>query len=395
MLAHDMAPTLLFVHGTGVRAKVYKETLDLIKAAVAKHLPRLRVAGCFWGESEGARLRANGKSIPGYDMAGGRPPTEADEMLAMWLVLYTDPWNELRLLRNLPKSPVAVGDEPPSVKLRQSVQQFEPSEPLADALRAANLRTQFDHALSALRAAPEFDQAAATARADPMEHRRAIGRALIAHACIEAEEAGQPPIHGALRDALVERVTDEFHGYDLGIGEFLLSPAKGLALRAVTRKLTGDRGAITDAAGPLAGDVLRFLARGEGCRDHIGQRIADEGPGPVYLLGHSLGGIMCVDLLIREAIPKVTALITVGSQASFLYEIGALPGLMHPDPLPAHFPTWLNIYDRRDVLSHVCEGVFGRHVTDVEVDNRQPFPQSHSAYWTNPTLWDAVRSIVG
>ena len=29
-------------------------------------------------------------------------------------------------------------------------------------------------------------------------------------------------------------------------------------------------------------------------------------------------------------------------------------------------------------------------VTDVEVDSRQPFPYSHSAYWTNRATWDAI-----
>jgi hypothetical protein len=87
--------------------------------------------------------------------------------------------------------------------------------------------------------------------------------------------------------------------------------------------------------------------------------------------------------------------VTVGSQAPFLYEIGALPSLEPADPLPDHFPQWLNIYDRRDILSYVGAGVLGADkVTDVQVDNNQPFPQSHSAYWSNDDVWNAIAQVL-
>lgn len=83
-------------------------------------------------------------------------------------------------------------------------------------------------------------------------------------------------------------------------------------------------------------------------------------------------------------------LVTFGSQAPFLYEINALHSLQYGEPLPAHFPDWLNIYDLRDFLSYVGAGVFPKKVQDVLVDNKQPFPRSHSSYWTNPATWRAV-----
>lgn len=390
-----MGATLLFVHGTGLRASGYAATLERITERAAHHCAGLEVRGCFWGEAEGARLLSGGKSIPGYETSGGRPPTEADRTLAVWSMLYTDPWYELRLLRHMPAGgPIGFGQVPPSVKLRRDVEEFTPSAELGSELEAASLAVRFNSALAALRSAPEFDQAAATAPPDSLEHRRAIGRALIAHALLAAEDDGEPPIDGGTRDALVERITDELHGYGLGVGDFLLRPFKGIAARTATRKLTGDRGALSDAAAPMAGDILRFLAHGDGVRAFIREAIADHAPGPVYVLGHSLGGIMSVDLLVRQPVPEVAGLVTVGSQAPFLYEIGALPGLSHPNPLPGFFPPWLNVYDRRDILSYVGAGVLGGGVRDVSVDNGQPFPQSHSAYWTNPALWDAVAEAV-
>ena len=97
-----------------------------------------------------------------------------------------------------------------------------------------------------------------------------------------------------------------------------------------------------------------------------------------------------MDLLIEEPCEGVELLVTAGSQAPFLYEIGALQSLATGQPLPERFPRWLNLYDRRDFLSYVGEKVFPGRVRDVEVNNRQPFPESHSAYWTNPAVWDAI-----
>ena len=91
-----------------------------------------------------------------------------------------------------------------------------------------------------------------------------------------------------------------------------------------------------------------------------------------------------------EALPEVALLVTVGSQAPFLYEINALHSLRYGQPLPPHFPPWLNIYDLRDLLSYIGAGVFPNRTQDVLVDNRQPFPHSHSAYWTNDATWNAL-----
>jgi hypothetical protein len=388
--------TLLFVHGTGVRAERYSATLAVIKRGVERHNIPVEVAGCFWGEAEGAHLRVNGASIPSYARTGGNRPDEQDELLALWSLLYTDPWYELRLLRHMPVTEEAeFGEEPASVLLHRAVVEFAPSGQLTADLTEAGLKPRFTEALEALQTAPEFRQAAQTAPPDPLEHRRAIARALIARAMVAAEEAGAPPIDGETRDAVVERLSNELNGYGMGVGEFLLRPVKGLAMRMATWKLTHDRGGISDSTAPMAGDVLRFLASGDGLREFIREALADFDPGPVYLLGHSLGGIACVDLLIRDEIPSVRRLVTVGSQAPLLYETGALPALAHPDSLPDHFPAWLNIYDRRDILSYVGAGVLGDRVEDVEVDNRQPFPYSHSAYWTNADVWKAIKAVIG
>jgi hypothetical protein len=107
-------------------------------------------------------------------------------------------------------------------------------------------------------------------------------------------------------------------------------------------------------------------------------------------LAHSLGGIACVDLLVKKRLEGVVKLITVGSQAPLLYELNALWSLAHGAPLPDSFPDWLNFYDKHDFLSYIGAGLFPGRTTDVLVDNGQPFPEAHSAYWSNPDVWKAI-----
>jgi pimeloyl-ACP methyl ester carboxylesterase len=140
----------------------------------------------------------------------------------------------------------------------------------------------------------------------------------------------------------------------------------------------------------MTGDIAVYLARGEAIRRRIDETVRKAPPGPVSLLGHSLGGIAAVDLLALGQGGRVEQLITVGSQAPFLYEIGALPSLRFGEPLPPSFPNWLNIYDERDLLSYLGAGVFPGRVRDVAVNSRQPFPWSHSAYWRNPEVYRLI-----
>jgi hypothetical protein len=103
-----------------------------------------------------------------------------------------------------------------------------------------------------------------------------------------------------------------------------------------------------------------------------------------------------MDLLIAASRPAVKGVITVGSQAPYLYEIGALSQLEFGTPLPGHVPPWLNIYDRDDLLSFVAAKVMkgGSGVEDIEIRSGQPFPASHAAYWRQPEVWKAVSSFI-
>ena len=382
-----MGESVLFVHGTGVRGEGYARTLRLIGSRLTGPSGRIPLNGCFWGESEGARLHAAGRSVPGYAGTGGDGgPSEAEREVALWAVLYTDPWYELRLLESMPRAgEVDPGTTPPGVRLRELACSFTPSAELL----ATATDLPLTWALTEVAASPEFVAATRSAREGELDHLRAFARAVVALAAVSATEDGVPDLDGRTRDELTERLVGELGGHGRGIGEWLGRQLKGLAARAATRQLTRRRGGLTDASAFAAGDILRYQARGDGVRRAIRRAVEDSGSA-VTLLAHSLGGIACVDLLVEQEIPAVRGLITVGSQAPFLYEIGALTSLTPPAPLPDHFPRWLNVYDRRDVLSYVGADLFPGRVTDVEVDNGQPFPAAHSAYWSNPETWSAI-----
>jgi len=180
------------------------------------------------------------------------------------------------------------------------------------------------------------------------------------------------------------------------IKDHLAKPLLGLAVHAGANVASTwarrRRGAISDAAFGTAGDILLYQARGAGIRRFIREQI-EAYEGDVVLLAHSLGGVACVDLLALEKLPQVVLLVTVGSQAPFFYEIGALQSLEFEDVppekrLPDHFPAWLNFYDLRDFLSYVGQPVFGKsRVVDVQIDSRLPFPDSHGGYFSNAEVW--------
>ncbi|MGI5461112.1 alpha/beta fold hydrolase [Streptomyces sp. CA-249302] len=177
-----------------------------------------------------------------------------------------------------------------------------------------------------------------------------------------------------------------------------------LALRMTTQPaLNVWRGRLTNSSAPALGDILRYQSKGADLRDHLRQHIATEaGPAaPTVLIGHSLGGVALVDLLALSAaqgqpLSGIRLLVTVGSQAPFLHELGALTGLEPGAGLPDGFPRWLNVYDRQDLLAFLAEPIFPAdpRVTDHEVVSGQPFPPSHSAYWKTDSLYDGVAEAV-
>ncbi|MFD3922700.1 hypothetical protein [Streptomyces sp. NPDC058595] len=397
--------SVVFVHGTGVRIESYEKSFIRVSRGMAKVRPDAEMVRCYWGDTCGASLGMDGASIPVRDRNRGvldEPP--ADDPTALWAVLLADPLAELRAYAAETEAGgtgagFVPGRRDPWEVFAESVRTLptdglEVSPELAPYLHRALGRVASE--LDLLPAGSPQDGGVNTLTA------RAV-TAVVLHLADEADEDSDPlPVDGADRDTLVEQLAERFAGLlggtDRALGrvgtsakwlggqalQFLLWDHSELAVRY--------RRGMTGKAVPATGDILRYQARGADLRSRVADTVrgtrAAAPDRPVVLIAHSLGGIACVDLLAMEPSLKVDLLVTVGSQAPFLYEMDALTGLRRGEPLPDSFPRWLNVYDDRDLLGFVASKVFPGKAADHRVDTRQPFPWSHSAYFAHRKLYD-------
>ncbi|AOY82957.1 hypothetical protein BJP36_26645 [Moorena producens JHB] len=386
--------TLVFVHGTGVRQAAYEQTFKIVEGFVTKERPDITVVPCFWGEQFGSKLNAEGASIPLYDATLALDQgEEEDQTIILWQELYRNPLYELGLLSFKPRTG---GDsnpfgEQPGDQLHDRLLDLIPTGELQEKLQAAGIAEVFDQARRHVTRSAVYQEVLNQVSDSDSDCYDTIARAIVAQAIFDSQQHH----HGfilpdpELRDQLVKSLSNALgKEEDLGLGDWIQKPLSLLAGPA-TAWVRSKRGAITEANTPTPGDIILYQSRGHKIRDFIQKTIEDAEP-PVVILAHSLGGIACVDLLVTQPIKQVESLITVGSQAPFLYEINALYSLEFGQPLPDFFPEWLNIYDSRDFLSYIGATLFPNKVQDVLVDSKQPFPQAHSAYWTNPATWKAI-----
>jgi hypothetical protein len=248
------------------------------------------------------------------------------------------------------------------------------------------------------------------------DYRLAVARAIVAR-CVQkgregaAATASAVMLDGQCRDRIVELLVAALGGREASVADWVKEKAGRLVMAGGTRYFRRARGRLSDQFAPLGADVIAYQARPRPLREFIRDCVrkasaaahARGESGDVAVIAHSLGGVATVDALIEQPLPAVSDLMTIGSQAPLLYELDALGSLpilrdVHgkvappPHPLPPHFPkAWLNVYDPRDFLSYRAAGVFGAScVQDEEIDTGQPFPESHSAYWTNDRVWDVI-----
>jgi len=393
--------TVIFVHGTGGREKAYAVTFQDIEDILQERKPDIKLVPCLWGEPHGTKLNSGGVSIPNYDLTGGiaNSNDKEDDRVQLWEKLYKDPLYEIRLLSLRPiRGQAAVpGRLTPLQELRNRVQQLTASETLRIQLEKARIAEVFGPAHKAVTESSPYARLLETASRPLDEDYAAIARAIVAETIelCDRQYINTPIQFDAdLRDQTVDSINRELTNDTQSrgvIGNWVKNHfLKGLNELGDKYFLQRKRGALTNSAYPFSGDILYYQAKGKKIRDFIRKQVENVEP-PVVLLAHSLGVIACVDLLVEHKLEQVKLLVTVGSQAPFLYEIDALQSLSYGESLPDHFPKkWLNIYDLRDVLSYVGEGLFPGNIIDVKVDNQQPFPESHGAYWYNSATWDAI-----
>ncbi|MFJ7591019.1 hypothetical protein ACIQZO_27320 [Streptomyces sp. NPDC097617] len=413
----------LFVHGTGVRRERHDRLFAQIRERLTVRFPGAAVESCYWGDRFGATLGAGGRSVPGLRPGPPDAPDPADAETAEWALLLADPLCELRVLAEAGWAgadgarhgdDADHGDDPFAMpgarcagdQVLALLEGLAPEPPrtgdeLGALLHGTGLAREFAAALDTTTGSAEAVRAAARATTEPQARELATALARAVTAAALAAVGDEADCTGAERDRLVELLTNRLGGDARVPGARAAAVLGRLALRVTTQPLlNARRGSLTVGATPVLGDILRYQSRGRELREFLHDRIT-AAPGPTVLIGHSLGGIALVDLLTLaaargEAVPGAELLVTVGSQAPFLYELGALTALEPGAKLPYGFPRWLNVYDRHDVLAYLAGPVFpgDTRVSDHEIRSRQPFPACHSAYWKQDALYERIEQAV-
>lgn len=407
--------SIVFVHGTGVRLAGFINTFRQARDTAQQAGISCVFVDCAWGDAEGVEFRGlslpedlpKQSGVPGRDPSGRRLSAEEQavreaegEDFAQWASLFADPWWELEKLSirgsdGGNEQPVP-GVQPAWEEAWELVKLYRPSLELQALLRRAHVESALWCAAWSSMAGDEIARAAFehSARELP-EAGQAFARAVVARLHQELVAAGLPGPSSETRRKMVERLLVDWEFVVLAGGTFLWNAVKRLGTPLITRH----RATLSRAVAPAIGDILLYQSRGDQIRAFIERKVASS-PAPVTVVAHSLGGIACVELLARPGAPQVHRLVTVGSQAPLLYEIGALASLDPATSLPAGFPRWLNVYDRNDMLSFVAERLFNgvedddKVVTDYEVVSGQPFPDAHGAYLGNETMWAAIRDFM-
>jgi hypothetical protein len=118
---------------------------------------------------------------------------------------------------------------------------------------------------------------------------------------------------------------------------------------------------------------------------------------PVYVLAHSLGGVIAVDAATRALDPLwIRGLVTLGSQSSFFQAIDPRAPLAPympdcPVVLPPTIDRWTNLWEPLDPLAFIAANVFqlasGKAPLDVAVEHFVTYGiYVHGIYWDTPEL---------
>lgn len=401
-----MTNLIFFVHGTSTRDVSW--SMEQIRAGVHRSLgwgPQSVVA-VEWGRAVGPQPLKIEPALPrsGTRSVDEEPSDRASEA-AQWALLMADPSLELRVLAEIEGRPVgnvglgsALGQPPAAVTVDARLERLEVDESV---LSAAHLRPEVVRSATRRVRADPATRAAAERLGDPDDSDLilAIARTVVARVLLDLESAEGPHGPARLDDVRRDELVDAVR--------VRLSPTRGLARGLVrnviaplaTRMAVRNRAALMNPFSDFIRDVAFYVQHGDRIRTYIAQQIsAHRGDGLRIVLGHSLGGIAAVDLLADPSVVAganglgVDQLVTVGSQAPYLYLLDALHSLSPRLPDRAPFAPWLNVYNEQDLLSFLAAPVFPNQIgiEDAPVDVGVPFPESHSAYWGEPKLYELL-----
>lgn len=398
---------IVFVHGITVRLTRFNDLLATVRKGFMVQNANFVVDGCYWGDMASS-LRYDGASIPDFisgkrSFDGAAVDPDDDQQLTM--LLLDDPLLELRLLKDpedFEPSGAGFMPLPAGIDIRNQTLDAARRRIAATSAVDAEVLAATGTELSDLKVQALvkdcFDAAGRSDRAlgvveliDPLA--RAITASLYA-----AVEGKAPKFDQRFQwrraEVRVQQLLEvELAGQRGWIGDKLKNVAGGAGSRAVTFAMRhGLRKRIMQSCSLFVGDVLAYMANRDQVQAALGQVITTSlaaHQGPLTLVGHSLGGIICFDYCLRTAQP-IERLVTVGSQVGLFAELGVFPTLVPSGTAklttPAVVQKWINIYDPNDILSFLAEPIL-TNVKDIDFNTKSPFPVAHSEYWNQQPLY--------
>jgi hypothetical protein len=233
-------PTLLFVHGTGVRGESYFRTVNLIGQKVGQYLEEFTFKSCRWGDPQGARLHYGGASIPDYDESGDTRGRLEDANMARWHLLSQDPLLELRIL---PRTSV-IG-QAPGIRIWKFFEALPSHENILGTLTPWCADTAWAPFLSGVLQDPTWKKTVEAITDVPAAVSDRVARAVTAAFQIYLRHAGLPGLTAQERDQLKTALIGPVGGPAAGvIGDWFLDRLSGVA--------KARRGSITDISSPCA-----------------------------------------------------------------------------------------------------------------------------------------------
>jgi hypothetical protein len=406
---------IVYVHGIGVRGNAYNTEFRLIREKLSacdffkENGKEIKFHRCAWGDEYGSSMLNGGQSVP-EERKRNSDTSKDDKKLkqGLWTLLYREPLFEINVLTMRDQEREGwrgarpqFGSDPSGERLRKKVKAIAFSENLKTLFEQEGItEALFQQGKSLILESQDFSDAMKILNSSstiPYDYVTALSRGILAQiGLLLISESGQESsfsLTSEKSDLLAQEIADKIADQEKGA----ISAGKKFLTKIAMNFLRSRRFKASTDYSERLGDILKYQARGQDIRDYI-YSIITECQGSVIVIAHSLGGIACVDLFLEKQLPdNVKLLVTVGSQAPALYELGALVNqkyISDAGKLPDSFPKWLNIYDRDDFLSYVGSKIFPGRIVDVEVSTEKLFPASHNDYWKQPGTWNAINNTL-
>lgn len=391
--------TVLFVHGTGVRADDLADTLRLIEDGCRAFAPDVdRVLAPAWGEDCGVGGGNTGLlPEPGPDDDAGPAPAPDGDGTLPWASLLADPGLEIRVTAAAQAADPQDGGPGYGRDVRDTVlaapAEFAWDDHAPDVRVPA--RALLDTAARLL--AGDDDPSVGD---DAWDWFAAAGGNIVLARALTAQFVLLAGEHHVLPDGfdpagMIDGLEETLGGREQGGRAKAAIAGAAIAYVGGSRKrIRKYRDRIHASADLFVGDILVYQAHGARARDYLARQI-DALDGDVVVVGHSLGGIVAFETLTGADYGPRVRLFTVGSQVSRLYRYGALATLARGGT-PAHWPTrWTNAHCPQDLLGFPARPDFGDDVpvTDLRIDTGLLFPDAHSGYWGQRETYRVIAEL--